>query len=791
MASWRWLVLALAAKAAMAGCLSFARIPRGSACVPSSPELEWVNRPTALETVVFSSHPYDKTLADPALVTGVAVGGDLEFQLRAQGQFLVEVFLAVAADLRNGYLLEGPAGVLDARYARRSGPDRLRPKRGWRHITLLAILRGRSRFAVRSDASRYFLVAVRWTQVEVFEKQLAGLWLKRARMWAETPFAPDGEAARTRRRDYLEQLADRLALSRQRAVRREALLHQARAAYWLAAENHEPRDIELTHQLFQAALRAIPGDPILRQMISASCLGLNAPASRMPRGPYCDAVRPVPWSYRARPRRRGVPEWAAEQWELAARASAITRWWVEQRQRENGELGGGWGDDVEILRQWAPLALGLSSRVATTGIQRVADGVWSSGILLHGYDRQISDVEHSSEPSTDTVPLRVAILPEDPVGLARLKISASCAYNWIAPQPDGYWRFRGAWFNCREFDPAPERALDVHLNTRAMGPALWYAALTRDPRMIALLERWAESWLRAMRSTEHGKPRGIFPPVLRAADGSYLIGSERWDKPQAEWDYYQWSGEAQEALTSLLLALHDLTGQQRWLDAAGESFQIFENCQAGPDLCAQIRAAPAAFYEWRRRSGDSRYDRAFGYLPPSDTKALLARLAKESREAAARLAVNFAMYTSEVIYTDRVYYRWPPAYRWYLFGGEAPRGDRYPTFAVTWPPAKSLFARLVLDASSERLTLLLYNFEEAELAAPVYVWRLRPGLYRWAGGEARIERLPQRIELRLPPRREVTLEIVRVADRKLFTRCNAPPPYDARSYRARAPRESS
>lgn len=752
---------ACAVRLGWAECLVFAPPPQGSACSVTSSTLIWLNPPAVHQGVTFDPGPYERSLSDPAFSSAVWVSKDLDFDLRASGEFIVEVFLRVPADLRSGWILEGPDGLLDESFKPWTGPDRLRPKSGWRHISLVGVVRGPARFRVRSEAQRYNLIALRWTSRESFERDQVPLWRQRARLWAETPFEPQGEAARVRRREYLEQLGARLALSRSEEIRDEGFLHQIRAAYWAAAEDHEPRDIARTHELFELGLRLFPNHPVLRQMISASCLGINAPASRMPRGQYCESISPEPWSIQLPASPPDAPAWAVSQRELMARAEAITRWWVEHRLQANGELGGGWGDDVEILRQWAPLALGWGSEIAIEGIRRIADGLWKSGLLRDGYDARISDVEHSSEPSTDTIPLRVAVAPEDPEGLDRLRTTASCAFNWITRQPDGRYRFRGAWFNCREFDTKPERALDVHMNTRAMGPALWYAALTRDPRMVQLIARWGESWVEAMRMTAHGKPKGIFPSVVRASDGSYLIGSDRWDKPQAEWDYYQWSGEAQEALTSLLLALHDLTGEQRWLDAAGETFQILGQCGSYAQLCEQIRQAPLAFWEWRRRTGDRRWDSAFGGQLLVDRAALLERLDELARQASGWLGVNWLMYTREVIYTDRVYYRWPPLYRWYLFGGEAPRGDRYPSFAVTWPPAGGTFARLVLEAQPTRLKLLLYNFEPSELSIPVRVWRLRPGLYRWPGGQARVDKLPYTLWLRLPPRRELEIDIVR------------------------------
>jgi hypothetical protein len=344
--------------------------------------------------------------------------------------------------------------------------------------------------------------------------------------------------------------------------------------------------------------------------------------------------------------------------------------------------------------------------------------------------------------------------------------------NWIARQPDGKWRFRGSWFNCAEFDSKPERAVDVHMNTRALGPALWHAYFTRDPKLIERIALWAESWVEAMRSTRHGKPAGIFPSAIRSPDGGYLIGSTRWDKPDVEWDYYQWSGNSQESMTALLLAVYDLTGDRRWLQAAGETFRVMEDCQAHARLCEEIRGAPGAFLDWRRLTGDSRYDRYFEYAAnEQDEKGVLTSMARLARETERRLSHNFEMLTSEVLFTDRVYYQLPGVYRRHLFGGESPRGDRYPTFAVTWPSTGAEFARAVLEASVVSAKLRLYSFEAKPASVPVRLWRLAPGRYRWrsfdaegkplAGGSIELARSPGIIELPLPPRRELTVVIAK------------------------------
>lgn len=756
----------------MAACLSFADPGPDSGCKESSADIVWLNPPSALKTLEHASHNYESLIADPAFSKGVYLDGGVRFEFRARGKHLVEVFLMAMEEGKDSFGLEVDGKATDSRYELKpEGARRLRPKKRIQYLSLLGMVKRGQVISLRTDSARYVLSAIRWTPGYEFETRLVPKYLKRVRSLFQDPFDDEGRGYAFTRRSYLEQLCSRLALSEQENVRQEAAVGLARAIYWLAAENHERHDIDRAKQAMHEALKLAPEDPILQQTVSASCLKLNVGRGGMPGADLCREVAPIPWEVSVPAAPSGAPDWAVAQRKLVRRMDAITRWWIEKRMHPSGELGGGWGDDVEILRSWGPQALGFGSAVAVRGIRRLADGLWSSGTLLDGYYRWISDVEHSSEPTTDTQPLRVAIAPEEREARDRLGQTAACARNWIDQQPDGHWRFRGAWFNCHDFDPSAERALDVHLNTRAMGPVLWYAYLTREPALIELLANWAESWVEATRSTKHGKPAGIFPSVVRSKDGSYLIGSDEWDKPDAEWDYFQWSGSAQEALTSLLLAMYDLTGEKRWLEAAGESFQILDQCHSYPKLCEEILRAPQAFFEWRRLSGDGRYDKVFGHQEELDVASLRSVMAKLAKKTEARLAVNFDMFTSEVIFTDRVYYTLPPVYKQHLFGGESPRGDRYPTFAVTWPVAEGEFARLVIEAAPTQLKLLAYNLEPVELKIPVRVWRLEPGQYRWevrnadkdliAQGKTVVSQRAQIIEYPLPPHEEVQIAMAR------------------------------
>lgn len=754
------------APAAFAGCLHFTGPHAGSACESTSTEVVWLNPPAVREVAdpepyPALNHTYDPLLSDSAFFAGVYAGGNAHFQVRMEGKYLFEVFLTATDVGERPYVLESNGIPVDRTYRRTPGIGRKR----WRHITLLGIVNGGKTLTIRTDSPRYLLKAVRWTPVDEFERKLVPAWLARVRYLFENPIFGVYEYVRA---EYLEQLLSLLALSEDESVSREALVGLTRVVYWLVAEGAEPRDLERLPGLLDESWKRAPGDRILRQTISAACRGAHA---TLRRASLCSKVSAIPWDMAPQPAPAGAPAWAVEQRKLAARMEAITRWWVEKRQQANGELGGGWDDDVEILRTWGLQALGLGSSVAARGITRMAEGIWSSGMLRHGYAKRISDAEHSAEPTSDTLPMLAALIPGEQSAVAKLAETSACAQNWIAAQPDGNYRFRGSWFNCREIDPTPERAIDVHYNVRAMGPALWYAFLTRDPALVDLLKKWAESWVVAMRSSLHGKPAGVFPPVIKAVDGSFLIASDRWDRPNAEWDYYRWSGGSQEALTSLVLAVYDLTKDARWLHAAGESFRILDHCTEAPGLCDEIVRAPQAFYEWRRLSNNPRYDQFFKYEEKHDPAAILSLMARQAREQEARLAVNFEMLTSEVLFTDRCGYSLPTEYIQQLFGGDAPRGERYPTFAVTWPVVEGDFARAVMGIDPTTIRLRLYNFEPNEIVAKVRAWRLQHGRYRLVilngrrtlmQSEVDIRERPQTIEFPIPSRREVTIVITRV-----------------------------
>ncbi|MGI9429767.1 MAG: hypothetical protein ACR2NM_13985, partial [Bythopirellula sp.] len=159
-----------------------------------------------------------------------------------------------------------------------------------------------------------------------------------------------------------------------------------------------------------------------------------------------------------------APAWSVAQREALCRMRQICHWWVQHQQAENGEFGGKLGDDVELLRWWAPLVL-AGDKLALEGWRKLADGVWNSDLVREGYAAKVSDVEHAAEFIADTAPL-MAIYSDDERYLQRLAPTSKHFESlWTGVTTRQHRFFRSAWYNSAQVDIEPPKDRDLEYNT--------------------------------------------------------------------------------------------------------------------------------------------------------------------------------------------------------------------------------------------------------------------------------------------------------------------------------------
>ncbi|MFB0515108.1 MAG: hypothetical protein ACETWG_00705, partial [Candidatus Neomarinimicrobiota bacterium] len=191
--------------------------------------------------------------------------------------------------------------------------------------------------------------------------------------------------------------------------------------YWLYLEQHEEYNCLEAEWFFGLIEDRYPRNRLLRMYLG----------EQMPHDSQCS------------PGNEGAPLWASKQREAMCRIMEVIHWWVDNRQVENGEMGGKYGDDVEMLRWWPVAIFGADDPKAQHGFRRLAEGVWNSGLLERGYSKEIEDVEHSAELFSDTNPIMLFMEYGNPTYVERGLISMQNFRDvWTGITPLGHRHFK-------------------------------------------------------------------------------------------------------------------------------------------------------------------------------------------------------------------------------------------------------------------------------------------------------------------------------------------------------------
>ncbi len=499
----------------------------------------------------------------------------------------------------------------------------------------------------------------------------------------------------------------------------KARLYEARYLYWNGMEGGNRKAIAQAVEMMAGPRKLWPENTVLRQY------GGEA----------------VPWGEELNADVERHPAWAAYLREAYARQARIMETWFQKRQAPDGQLGGGWGDDVELMRTWMQIAaISTGPEQARAGIQKLADGVWKT--LKDGYDPGIGDVEHSSEPSADTAPAMLLLCYGDPLYVERNMLSCrTIKERFMGIDANGYPRFISSEFGAGGVNRQPQAGGDTGYHARAMKHLLWQA-WWGDEAAKDWFARWTDGW-RAKTAAQIGtKPPGLPPMTIWHPSGTIAPpdgGGPWWDPKR---NYY---GQMGGMVFDSMLAAYALTGERRFLSA----FQLMmDSATKGPlprgpvtpgspeDFQMQMVSMPDAsktalyrlltgervYDEYTRRNGDP----AQVYRTDYD----IDRYTKSFEAVAKSLRSNLELRTTEVLATDRAALDGAlTVFGAYTGAVTGLRDASTPTFAVTYDAPDADFAALVVDSSPERLRVWLYSFHDRPVRIGLRLWRVSPGEY--------------------------------------------------------------
>jgi len=540
-----------------------------------------------------------------------------------------------------------------------------------------------------------------------------------------------------------------------------ASLWRGRIHYWFGREGAYESESELARGLLVPLKTKYPDHRIIRMYTGEKVPALTEYRLDVP---------------------EGAPEWAVKAREGLVRATDVFRWWVENRQVENGEMGGTYGDDCEMLRAWPVALLAGDDDVVRTGWRRIARGVWENGSIYRGYLRYVGDVEHAAEDISDTQPAMIGLDYGNPIFVQRCLMPMKQMRDvWTAVNPAGHRHFRSHVFSATEIRSRPEDDTDVCYSARAAQTGIWAGWYTRNPALIQLFREYAGAWIAHLDRTEAGKPAGVIPGNIRFATdrtGEYVP----WHQGYCGIDY-----EAMNLMYELIFAAYAMTGDREIERGITEplSYCSRELLKAGGEAnqtadMVMSRVRPAA-EKWRVFTGKTdfdpllrRYGSAYMRWLLSDDRGDKTALVESCSDVIETTKYNLEMVTSEVLFTDRVAVEHPD-YVTSMYTGHVGLATYFPVYAVSWEDIGRDVAALVCENRTDSVKLLAYNFNEKPRTVGLRFWRLSPGEYiRRLGtdsdgndeidrlleaGKLRVRERGERLKLCLPPRQVAVLEI--------------------------------
>ncbi len=515
-------------------------------------------------------------------------------------------------------------------------------------------------------------------------------------------------------------------------LRERALWRRTRLVYWLWLEQRRPEDWR-TVELDTATMRGLRPDDPLVAMYAGEKIAAPNPSGEQ---------GPLP----------GAPAWSVAQFEALQRLRQVAAYWIDHRQITNGEMGGKPDDDVEMLRWW-PTLIFSGDEKAAAGFDRLAEGIWFNRGMHLGYSREASDVEHSAEFVSDTVPL-MALVTRSERWIDRLSWSyRHMSGLWTGYNDFGDRQFKSAWIGATEVRLDPPRNRDLSMNARAAKAVRYFAWLSGEPAVDRLLHEWSSTWAKAAKSSAKGKPAGLFPASIRWPDAAINGDEPSWHRANMFWRYFDWGGDGR--LYDQLLFSWVRTGDASLLGPM-EATLAFLNKWSDPEsrreqaegshgwAAERLFASPGfwgSVAQWRLETGDNRFDALLkSHGPPylryrlGAGAGILSKAIEESLLDVLRY--NLPMRTSEVLFTDRVFVsqnigntNGVDLLVAMLTGNHVSSADS-PYYHVAWEGASEYLSALVTAANSRSLSADLFIHRKEPTQLTVRLFRLEPGPYR-------------------------------------------------------------
>jgi hypothetical protein len=467
----------------------------------------------------------------------------------------------------------------------------------------------------------------------------------------------------------------------------------------------------------------------------------------------------------------GVPLWAFRQTYLLGQVKYFVNYYIDHRQSDFGDFGGGISDDVDLLNTWPGVALmGCDPEKITLSLHRLLDAAFKNGMFVNGLAMIQSDELHSYEEGIDNLAANMILDYGNPQQLERAMVTAR-GVEWLTGvNSAGHRHIRSSYYNgLKAAEDGPWGWAKPYSYLVCQVPQL-LVDFNGNPAAKKIQLELTDGLIAHHHVDQNG--RGSLPTAIHFADdreGDYGRGYFPW---HMFWGAWKWTGDKKYltpilesgsamAVNANVLDILDLRKDWETSNAPTEGGRRNPNAAAvrPGDRAAGLRDSSSEHFVWQI-DGD---------------KSHLERLYAQQIESC---AVNEYIETEGSLWIDRVGAPTTELQRARLGGVALIRNYLYPGHEVSWkfaaPADDQSVAILVPDATPTAFKVITYNLETWPVHASMTGWNIDPGVWEITQGidttnhdvadqsrttrEEKFERSSS-LEFTLPPRATTVLTL--------------------------------
>jgi len=457
-------------------------------------------------------------------------------------------------------------------------------------------------------------------------------------------------------------------------------------------------------------------------------LGRSYMATLNAGAPHPQFVQPAPPA--------GVPLWAFRQVEALRRVKRFVRWWIDNRQIDNGEFGGGLSDDTDLTNLWPGVAfMGCDPEVLRDSLQRELEACYRQGMFTNGLRTIQADELHSYEEGINALGQNLILDFGNPKQLERAMETARSVAMLTGINAAGHRHFRTSYYSGTRVAEDGVWGFTKAYSHLVLQPAQLIVGFNGNPTAKTFLLEIADGLLahrRLRANSQYALPTAIHFQSDR--EDVAVRGYFPWG---VFWTAWQWTGNRKyidpilDGGTNYIMAVNanaldvaDLRREWGPRILSGESGPSSE--YRLPDGRAGLRA-------------NSYRSSAFSPLhfawQLTGSKKYLEQLYGSQIE---EMAIGEYINTEGSLWSDRVGVPNIELQRARLGGIALVRNGLIPGHVVSWrfekPATERSVAILIPDATPRAFTVLAYNLESAPVRAEMTGWGIEPGDWEVAEG---------------------------------------------------------